>query len=205
MKMFNNLKFFTLPKKQQDNDRQDPISSNNDFNETEYNNEIIMNDNIVNLIEMLIDAPIGTKLWTSIFGEVSLAEVKEDEEKIICHTSGNFPGWGNTAIFNKYGQLFLSPRINNNLSKDIILFPSNDNNDWSTFIAPWKHKQFKPFEKVLFLRYDDILRKYIWTPGFYSHSIKDRYFLTDNYACLNEEDIVPYEGNENLYGQIQEF
>lgn len=202
--MFNNLKFFTLPKKQQDNDKADAISSNDiDFNETEYNNEII-DGNMVNLIDMLRDAPIGTKLWSSIFGEVSLTEVKEDEEKIICHTSSNFPGWGNTATFNKYGQLFLSPTINNNLSKDIVLFPSNDDNDWSLFIAPWKHKQFKPFEKVLYLKYDDIHRKYIWLPGFYSHSMECKYFVTGDYSCLNEEDIVPYEGNEDLYGKTQE-
>ena len=66
--------------------------------------------------------------------------------------------------------------------------------------VPKKHKEFKPFEKVLWV---DHIQTKAWTAGFYSHydELIKRHVLISGYI-KRDYDILPYEGNEDKLGQI---
>lgn len=121
-----------------------------------------MNENI-NLVEMLKDAPKGTKLWSPIFGECEFIKILPVN---ICqiqvkHTEGN--------TYHFYG--FTSQgKFSNDSEAECVLFPSKEHRDWSTFKAPWKHRHFEPFEKVLISHFtDDFPGKKIWVPALYGY------------------------------------
>ena len=60
-------------------------------------------------------------------------------------------------------------------------------------------KKFKPFDKVL-VRIDKGCR---WYPEFYSHSEKNLHHLIMR-SPKEDENIIPYEGNEHLVGKYDE-
>ena len=104
-----------------------------------------MNKNI-DLTKILKDCPTGTKLYSSVHGEVKFERI----ETILRHQY--------VVIELKD---FLLERINfdgklyNSYDGECILFPSKDQRDWSKFTAPWckkerfDHKTLNPFDKVL--------------------------------------------------------
>ena len=60
-----------------------------------------------------------------------------------------------------------------------------------------KHKTFKPFDRVLVKQCDDA----VWGCKFYSHWIGDLHeHITTDGIGVADEDILPYEGNEDLVG-----
>lgn len=63
-----------------------------------------------------------------------------------------------------------------------------------------KHKQFKPFDRILRRDHEDV-----WQPDLYGFwdKCRDRHqSMLD--ACVDDEDILPYEGNEELIGTTDE-
>ena len=59
-------------------------------------------------------------------------------------------------------------------------------------------KKFKAFDKVI-VRDKDIFLK--WTCDFYSHYDNDiKHHVTSTMTKLQDDDILPYEGNEHLVG-----
>lgn len=86
--------------------------------------EKIVMENDINIAKILIDKPLGTKLYADAFGELSLERVKVNEEDII-HTR------------NKISTLYLFYN-DGKFSKDgePILVPSKKMRDWSKFA--WK-------------------------------------------------------------------
>lgn len=80
-----------------------------------------MNENL-NLLEILKDAPKGTRLYCTIWGDVELVEVLS--HTVICKDNGgvewNFRNNGNLLASNtEYGEC--------------VLFPSKEQRDWSKF------------------------------------------------------------------------
>lgn len=76
----------------------------------------------LNLVEILKDAPKGTKLYSPIYGECEFDEVRDDKIEII-YSAGIYKRiW---ATFYKDGTY--SDR------GECVLFPSKENRDWSTF------------------------------------------------------------------------
>lgn len=60
------------------------------------------------------------------------------------------------------------------------------------------HKTFKPFDKVLVrVRIDSPLT---WVCTFYSHLDNDGCHVTAGAQIYDDNDIIPYEGNEHLVG-----
>lgn len=117
-----------------------------------------MNENI-NLCEILRDCPKGWKFWSPIFGKVEFEQifklmgfvnVKKDKESWSFYSDATFP-------------------IGEIKSVEIMLYPSEDQRDWSKFTAPWLKKErfdpktLNPFDKVL-VNHDDI-----WKVDFFSH------------------------------------
>lgn len=87
-----------------------------------------MNNNI-NIAELLKDCPKGTKLYSTIFGEVELKEVK-DNGRSVCIFVTNF--YGQEEMFYPDG------KYNTHYSdSECTLFPSKEQRDWSKF-CPFK-------------------------------------------------------------------
>ena len=107
-----------------------------------------MNENL-NLIEILEDCPKGTKLYSTLFGDVELERVCKIENNIFTYPIEVKASDGATATFTKDGRFCAE------YSGECILFPSKDQRDWSKFTAPWLKKDkfdpktLKPFDKVL--------------------------------------------------------
>lgn len=155
-----------------------------------------MNENI-NLLEILKDAPKGIKLWSPIFGECEFQGIYTNKSPIICtHTIKEYVLDNN---IHEFADFLCDGRLATCCSEDgeCLLFPSKDNRDWSTFIAPWKHKYFKPFQKVLIPGIMDNV--YYWSANFYSHYDKKHrvHYLIDGETINDDDYIISYEGNED--------
>ena len=104
-----------------------------------------MNENL-NLVEILKDCPEGTKLYSTIHGEVTLITSND--------TSQHYPI--SVRVNDKTVEIFTSEgKLLNKFDGECILFPSKTQRDWSKFTAPWHKKDkfdpktLKPFDKVL--------------------------------------------------------
>ena len=104
-----------------------------------------MNENL-NLVEILKDCPEGTKLYSTIHGEVTLITSNDTSQHYPISVRVNDKTVG---IFTSEGKLL------NKFDGECILFPSKTQRDWSKFTAPWHKKDkfdpktLKPFDKVL--------------------------------------------------------
>ena len=150
-----------------------------------------MNENL-NLVEILKDCPKGTKLYSTIFGEVEFVDcdnlyqiIVTKESKYYCFTSKG---------------AFIFKNIKYNLG-DCALFPSKDQRDWSKFKPKFDPSTLKPFDKVLVR--DDSLE--CWEAQFFSHIIKDENHFP--YVCTNDSNkyCIPYnDDTKHLVGTTEE-
>lgn len=96
-----------------------------------------MNENL-NLVEILKDCPRGTKLYSTVFGEVKLDEVDN-----------------NNVCIERIGEIFRltsDGRMYSCSEGECTLFPSRTQRDWSKFKPnkpKFDPKTLKPFDKVL--------------------------------------------------------
>ena len=155
-----------------------------------------MNENI-DLIKILKDCPKGTKLYSSVFGDVELVEVSKNENLIFpikVKRSDNTP-----VNFVKDGKLCVG------YSGECVLFPSKDQRDWSKFTAPWLKKErfdpktLQPFDKVL-VRDENSY----WRCSLFSHITNHKFFpyvtVEDTYSHC-----IPYnEDTKHLVGTNEE-
>ena len=100
-----------------------------------------MNENL-NLVEILKDCPKGTKLYSTVYGEVefdNMDNISLERPIVVSY----YYGFGRFA---KDGRLFY------NCDGECVLFPSKDQRDWNKF-KPKKPKfdpkTLQPFDKVL--------------------------------------------------------
>ena len=149
-----------------------------------------MNDNL-NLVEILKDAPKGTKLWSPICGDCELERIyfedKDDVVPIECRTIADEQMCYFTAN-GHYNTIFTGA--------ECVLFPSKENRDWSTFKVPKKHKEFKPFQKVLV---GLIMNgKQNWTRDVYMCYRKDiKGHCTVFESMVPDDLIIPYDANKD--------
>lgn len=141
-----------------------------------------MNENI-NLVEILKDCPRGTKLYSTLCGEVELIKVSSVlQYPIVIKTSTS-----NLLNFTEYGQYYIGG------NGECLLFPSKENRDWNTFKAKkpkFDPNTLKPFDKVL----AKAENHYKWKCVLFSH-IDD--YKHSKYSCcgLNYEYCIPYNNN----------
>ena len=104
-----------------------------------------MNENI-DLTKILKDCPKGTKLYSSLCGEVYFKEIRSDYKYSIITTAGDC-----NVTFTKEGRV--------DVDGECTLFPSREQRDWSKFAVPWyKKNKFDPktlkaFDRVLVRNY----------------------------------------------------
>lgn len=157
----------------------------------------------LNLVEILKDAPNGTKLLSPICGECELSKIVNDEDishPIICRTNLNSGDFGRESFSadGKFSTLYKNA--------ECVLFPAKENRDWSTFKAPKDHKEFKPFEKVLRVDEMPVHNPYpwikVWSCDFYNFYDKDTrtHYFVSGYAAKDDE-VIPYTGNEDKLGE----
>lgn len=152
-----------------------------------------MNEDL-NLVEILKDCPEGTKLYSTVLGEVKLCTVNCDNIYPIC-VKDNI---GNTGWLTSDGKFI------EKFDGECVLFPSKDQRDWSKFeirtnvdSPKFNPQTFKPFDKVLSRNpYNKI-----WSPNLFS------YFGIDGIYCVSGywDCVVPYnEDTEYLVGTDRE-
>lgn len=141
-----------------------------------------MNENI-NLVEILKDAPRGTKLWSPLCGECNFIEIKAKfEYPIVCDAEDKI------VLFDEEGKFYHCG--------ECVLFPSKENRDWSSL----KYKHFEPFQKVLVAYFCPDLR---WKVDLYSHysSEEDHHHICLSGYSFDDNHIIPYESNEDKVGK----
>ena len=151
-----------------------------------------MNENI-DLTKILKDCPKGTKLYSTVFGEVKFMGIKENASYPIIVKVNN----ENFESFTADGRIIVY------FDGECTLFPSKDRRDWSKF----KPKQPKfdpntlnPFDRVL-ARND----MEDWSCVFFSHIVKDE--ETYPYACGYDwfTQCIPYnDDTKHLVGTTDE-
>ena len=134
-----------------------------------------MNENL-NLVEILKDCPKGTKLYSTIYGNVELEKVylKDDEYPIEIKIG---EGRDMTYVAN-------DGRLLGDFPGECTLFPSKDQRDWSKFKT--KKPKFKVGDKIV-----NIPRKYmgaLGTQGIISKVTDDKYIFTNgNYIFISNQ------------------
>ena len=143
----------------------------------------------MNIAEILKNCPDGTKLYSSIYGELSLAGAPITTTPctypIYCYVISS----GKVVSFTKDGK-------SNTTDAELTLFPSKTQRDWSKFgVSDRESKhQFKPFDKVL-VRDSDHSK---WECDIFSHFGDEEGI----FVCISDwwRQCIPYEGNEHLLG-----
>lgn len=142
----------------------------------------------MNIAEILKDCPSGTRLYSPIYGELSLVNAVPGHIYPICCRTRR----GNAVDFTEDGLL-------NTTDAEPTLFPSKEQRDWSKFgvsdqVTDQESKpRLKPFDKVLVRDLDT----HEWVCNFFSHIDEEGY-----YVCVSSWffQCIPYEGNEHLLG-----
>ena len=154
-----------------------------------------MNENI-DLTKILKDCPEGTKLYSTIFGEVTFCHIDENDMYPIKVMTGKKCN-GKVSANGKHYVEF---------NGECTLFPSKEQRDWNKFTAPWQKKDkfdpktLKPFDKVLVS--DEHHTR--WRCSFFSHIVDQfnyKYFTSD--SCY--KFCIPYnDDTKHLVGTTDE-
>lgn len=98
-----------------------------------------MNNN-VDLTKILKYCPKGTKLYSTIFGEVEFIECDDLYQIVVAKENKYY-------YFTSQGEFYFE-RIKYHVG-ECALFPSKEQRDWSKFTAPWYKKNNVVKNKIL--------------------------------------------------------
>lgn len=152
-----------------------------------------MNENI-NLIEILKDCPKGTKLYSTIYGDVEFESINEDKSHpIIVRIDDD-----HTECFSIDGKIYSF------YYGECTLFPSREQRDWGKF-KPKKPKfdpkSLQPFDKVL----TRVGQCYRWRCTFYSHEIEEECTFKYETTACSYRYCIPYnDDTKHLVGTTKE-
>ena len=152
----------------------------------------------MDLTKILKYCPKGTKLYSTVLGEVSFKKILNGLAfPIIVDCNEEL-----SESFTADGRLL------NHVDGECTLFPSREMRDWTKFTAPWYNngkkvrfdpKTLKPFDKVLVRVFD-----FKWKVDLFSHN-------SDNechpYRCVGNECkyCIPYnDDTKHLVGTTDE-
>lgn len=150
--------------------------------------------NETDLTKILKDCPEGTKLYTTVWGEVTFYRINSEKPiyPIYIETdSGYIPALTKEGCYT------------NKIDAECILFPSKDQRDWSKFTAPWYKKE--KFDPKTLQAFDKVLVKIcdIWVADFYSHYEDDE--LCVGVGLNRYLYCIPYnEETKHLVGTTEE-
>ena len=104
-------------------------------------NRTIMNENL-NLVEILKDCPKGTKLYSTVYGEVEFGHINKKDDYPVWYVKSD----GSLGNVTAQGLMLAY------YDGECTLFPSKEQRDWSKFKVKkpkFDPKTLCPFEKVL--------------------------------------------------------
>ena len=145
----------------------------------------MMNENL-NLAKILKDCPKGTKLYSTIYGDVELVRVYLDDDAYPIEIK---IGEGSDMICD----ITNDGRLLDDFPGECTLFPSRDQRDWSKFEfkkPKFDPKTFQPFDKVLVKMGDKSYN--VWFPDFISLPPND---VDETILCMTTDDVfmaIPY-------------
>ena len=154
-----------------------------------------MNENL-NLVEILKDRPKGTKLYSTVFGEVKFMGIEENATYpiIVKVNDENFESF--TADGRMIGYF----------DSECLLFPSREQRDWSKFKPKqpkFDPKTLQPYMKVPVRDTNESL----WRCAFYSHKKETednpyKYVATSSFGSVF---CIPYnDDTKHLVGTAEE-
>lgn len=151
-----------------------------------------MNEDL-NLVEILKDCPKGTKLYSTVFGEVEFVGIVENAPYpiIVKLNDENFKSFTADGRMNVY------------FDGECVLFPSKDQRDWSKFNPKkpkFDPKTLQPFDKVIARDYNTEK----WRCDFFSHTTESGVY---KYATIKYvfRQCIPYnDDTKHLVGTTDE-
>jgi hypothetical protein len=152
-------------------------------------------ENKLNLVEILKDCPRGTKLYSTIHGDVEFEKIVDDDDYPIKYKLRDTCRDDiYTASVSIDGRYYISSE------GECILFPSKNQRDWSKFSIEPKFdiSNLQPFDKVL-VRDGDNER---WRCSIFSYIYKLSRSNKNVYVCAcHWNQCVPYnEDTRHLVG-----
>ena len=150
-----------------------------------------MNENL-DLTKILEGCPIGTKLYSTIFGNVSFKEIVSDREYPIIISQGI-----KTIPITKEGKYILY------YDGECTLFPDKDQRDWSKFKRFWDKPKVERFDPKTFQPFDKVLGRdtndNCWIALFFGHIGKGSHRAVCGYFSWTQ--CIPYnEETKHLVG-----
>ena len=150
-----------------------------------------MNENL-DLTKILKGCPIGTKLYSTIFGNVSLKEIVSDREYPIIISQGI-----KTIPITKEGKYILY------YDGECTLFPDKDQRDWSKFERFWDKPKVERFDVNTLQPFDKVLGRdtndNCWIALFFGHIGKGSHRAVCGYFSWTQ--CIPYnEETKHLVG-----
>lgn len=121
----------------------------------------------LDLIKILKNVPEGTRLYSPLFGNVTLVKVSDvkNDRHIKIRTDGN-----NHYYFRSTGQFYANG--------ECLLFPSKDNRDWNKFNNKEK------FDFNILNHFDKVIvrdKGTVWHTDFFSHIDRNALY---RYVCV---------------------
>lgn len=148
-----------------------------------------MNENL-NLVEILKDCPKGTKLYTTVYGEVEFYGIENENGKEYPVKFVKSDGYRGSAT--------AQGLVHACYDGECILFPSKEQRDWDLFTVPnckkykFDPKTLQPFDRVLVR--DSCVSE--WRCAFYSHTreIKSSPYKYCTTSCIYKY-CIPYNND----------
>ena len=154
-----------------------------------------MNENI-DLTKILKDCPKGTKLYSTVYGDVSFKEIIDVVYPIAVSCKDK-----HTECFKADGKVMID------YDGECCIFPSREQRDWSKFSAPWLKKEkfdpktLKAFDKVLVR--DGYKER--WLCRFFSHIVDGEHIYKYITIGSGYKYCIPYnDETEHLVGTAGE-
>lgn len=157
-----------------------------------------MNENL-NLVEILKDCPKGTKLYSTVFGDVEFYKIDLDSDSTLKIYVKIWAGV--IARYHHSGKMELSCR------GECTLFPSRTQRNWAEFKPKnpkFDPKTLQPFDKILVKR--GYNKSYRWVADFVTASpVTDSDIKYCTMSSVNADMVIPYnDDTKHLVGTTEE-
>lgn len=155
-----------------------------------------MNENL-NLVDILKDCPKGTKLYSTMYGDVEFESINEDKSHLIIVRIDD----DHTECFSIDGKIYSF------YDGECVLFPSKEQRDWSKFGSKqpkqpkFDPKTLQPFDKVLVRNQS----KYVWDCNLFSYIKPESEVYKYCSLCCGYIYCIPYnDDTKHLVGTTEE-
>ena len=130
-----------------------------------------MNENI-DLTKILEGCPVGTKFYSTIYGEVSFIGISNESAYPI-----GLIGYTKQIKLSADIHLTKGGLMEYNYDGECTLFPSKDQRDWSKFVRFWDKPKIEKFDMNTLQPFDKVLVR----------DYPEHYWRVEIFGCITEE------------------